>query len=363
MKNIFILLVLFFSMSCIAPEQEQVDETQLPKNVIFMIGDGMGITQIQAAMTVNGNTLNFERIHTIGLSKTSSSSSYITDSAAGATAFSIGKKTYNGAIGVNADTVAEKTILEYAEEAGLATGLVASSTITHATPASFIAHQPSRQLYEEIAADFLNTDIDVFIGGGKDNFTKRKDGLNLADSLSAREYQVVFNLEDLRSITEGKIAGLLNADAMPPYSKGRGEMLAPAALKAIEILNQNEAGFFLMIEGSQIDWGGHENDPEYTVSELLDFDKVIGSVLDFAEKDGNTLVIITADHETGGLTLPHGSDILEDSTSTHFSTTHHTAVMVPVFAKGPGEDAFDGIYENTQIFDKIMFVLGLKKEG
>ena len=230
-------------------------------------------------------------------------------------------------------------------------------------------------MYEEIAADFLNTDIDVFIGGGRDHFAKRKDGLNLTDSLSARGYQVVFDLDGLNSIKEGKVAGLLNDEAMPPYSKGRGEMLAPAALKAIELLNQNEAGFFLMIEGSQIDWGGHANNPEYMVSELLDFNKVIGSVLDFAEKDGNTLVVITADHETGGLTLPHGSDILGDTTATHFSTTHHTAVMVPVFAKGPGEDAFGGIglillpmmiaggiYENTEFFNKFMFALGLAKE-
>ena len=282
MKNIFILLALFFAVSCNSSQPESIPEDSLPKNVIFMIGDGMGITQIQAAMTANGNKLNFERIQTVGLSKTSSSSSYITDSAAGATAFSIGKKTYNGAIGVNADTVAEKTILEYAEDAGLATGLVATSTITHATPASFIAHQPSRRMYEEIANDFLKTDIDVFIGGGKDNFTNRKDGRNLADSLSANDYQVVFDLDGLNAIKEGKIAGLLNAEAMPPYSKGRGEMLEPSALKAIEILNQNEAGFFLMIEGSQIDWGGHANDPEYVVSELLDFDKVIGIILDFA---------------------------------------------------------------------------------
>ncbi len=362
MKYIFILFAVFFAVSCNSSKQEKKVEAKLPKNVIFMIGDGMGITQIQAAMTANGNKLNFERFQTIGLSKTSSSSSYITDSAAGATAFSIGKKTYNGAIGVNSDTVAEKTILEYAEDAGLATGMVATSTITHATPAAFIAHQPSRQMYEEIAADFLKTDIDVFIGGGKDNFTNRKDGVNLADSLSANNYQVVFDLDGLSAIKEGKIAALLNAEAMPPYSKGRGEMLLPSTLKAIEILNQNEAGFFLMIEGSQIDWGGHANDPEYVVSELLDFDNVIGSVLDFAEKDGNTLVIITADHETGGLTLPHGSNILGDSTATHFSTTHHTGVMVPVFAKGPGEDAFGGIYENTQFFDKIMFALGLTKE-
>ncbi len=359
MKNSVILLGLFFLVSCNSYQQANIEEAQLPKNVILMIGDGMGLTQIQAAMTANGNQLNFERFRTVGLSKTSSSDSYITDSAAGATAFSIGKKTYNGAIGVNSDTIPEKTILEYAEDAGLATGLVATSAITHATPASFIAHQPNRYMEEEIAADFLKTDIDVFIGGGKDDFTNRKDGLDLTDSLKANGYQVTFDLEGLKDLSTGKVVGLLSGGGMPPFSKGRGQMLVPSAMKAIEILSQNEAGFFLMIEGSQIDWGGHDNDTEYMVSELLDFDRTIGRVLDYAEKEGNTLVIVTADHETGGLTLPGTSDILGDSTATHFSTDHHTSVMVPVFAKGPGHQAFAGIYENTLIYTKIMHALGL----
>lgn len=361
MKNLLILLVLFLLVYGSSAQQDYDVGTRLPKNVIFMIGDGMGLTQIQAAMTVNGNYLNFERFHTIGLSKTSASDKYITDSAASATAFSTGKKTYNGAIGVNTDTVSIKTILEYAEDAGLATGLVVTSSITHATPASFIAHQANRYMEEEIALDFLKTDIDVIIGGGKDYFTNRKDGIDLTDSLLAKGYQVTFELEGIKNIHSGKIVALLSPDGMPPFSKGRGEMLVPSAMKAIEILSQNKAGFFLMIEGSQIDWGGHDNDPEYMISELLDFDRMIGKVLDFAEKDGNTLVVITADHETGGLTIL-GKEILKDSTATYFSTGHHTPVMVPVFAKGPGERVFGGIYENTEIFYKMMFALGLTPE-
>jgi alkaline phosphatase len=359
MKKLFNLLVLFFLVACNSEAQEQKVKSKSPKNIILMIGDGMGLTQIQAAMTVNENYLNFEKFQTIGLSKTSSADEYITDSAAGATAFSTGIKTYNLAIAVDSDTIPQKTILEYAEDAGLSTGLVATSAITHATPASFIAHQPWRVMGEEIASDFLKTDIDVFIGGGKDHFTNRKDGVDLTDSLKAKGYQVTFELDGLKDIHSGKIAALLSADGMPPYSKGRGEMLKPSALKALEILSQNEAGFFLMVEGSQIDWGGHKNSPEYMVSELLDFDNVIGEVLDFAEKDGNTLIIITADHETGGLTILE-EGIVTDSTATNFSTDHHTPVMVPVFAKGPGEEEFGGIYENTEIYFKMMNALGLK---
>ncbi len=324
-----------------------------------MVGDGMGIAQIQAAMTVNNNHLNFERFTNSGFSKTSSASSYITDSAAGATAFSTGKKTYNGAIGVDSDTVTQKNILEYAEEAGLATGLVATSSITHATPAAFIAHQPSRQMKDAIALDFLKTDIDVFIGGGRDYFTKRNDGLNLTADLEENGYAVIFEQSEFVNIASGKLAALLAPDAMPAFSKGRGDMLAPASMKAIELLNKNDKGFFLMIEGSQIDWGGHSNDIEYVVSELLDFDNTIGQVLDFAKKDGETLVIVTADHETGGLTLV-GDNILKDSTAAYFSTTHHTAVMVPVYAIGPGSKVFNGTYENNTIFDKMMNALNLR---
>ncbi len=359
MKNIFILCALLVTVSCNTSKQENKPAPEQPKNVIFMIGDGMGVAQIQAAMAANGNHLNFERLTITGFSKTSSASHTITDSAAGATAFSIGNKTYNGAIGVDKDTVAQTTILEYAENAGFSTGLVATSSITHATPAAFIAHQPSRKMAEEIANDFLKTDIDVFIGGGKKHFESRKDGQNLLDSLLANHYQTVFNLDEMEKLVKGKAAVLLSDSGMLPFAKGRGDMLAPASMKAIELLSQNDKGFFLMIEGSQIDWGGHMNDIDYVVSELLDFDNTIGQVLDFAEKDGNTLVVVTADHETGGLTLV-GENILQDSSAIQFSTTHHTSVMVPVYAEGPGASAFNGTYENTAIFDKLMNVLGLK---
>ena len=153
------------------------------KNIIFLIGDGMGLTQIYAGMTANGGHMNFERFKNIGLIKTYSSSSYITDSAAGATAFSIGKKTFNGAIGLDQDSIPQKTILEMAEENGLATGIVSTSSITHATPASFIAHNTTRDDAEGIALDFIKTDVDVFIGGGQLFFELREDSMNLFDDL------------------------------------------------------------------------------------------------------------------------------------------------------------------------------------
>ena len=138
--------------------------------------------------------------------------------------------------------------------------------------------------------------------------------------------------------------------------EGRGDFLTDASMKGIECLSKNEKGFFLMIEGSQIDWGGHANDADYLISEMLDFDKTLGAVLDFAKTNGETLVVVTADHETGGFTLaPNESNYNEIAPS--FSTGGHSATMIPVLAFGPGSETFTGIYENTEIYHKIMALL------
>ncbi len=333
-----------------------------PKNIILMIGDGMGTAQIYAGLTAKKDNLNLKRCTHIGFSQTNSSDSYITDSAAGATALSIGQKTYNGAIGVDKNKVPQKTILETVESKGLATGLVATCSITHATPASFIAHQPSRALDEDIAKDFLKTDVDVLIGGGRQFFEQRKDSLNLLIIMKKNNYQIVNSMNDLKKISKGKVAYLitdkdsLKISKFPKMSEGRGEYLSDAALKAIEILNNNDVknkGFFLMVEGSQIDWGGHANDSDYIVKEMVDFDNCIGKVLDFAEKDGETLVIITADHETGGYALV-GGNLEKGEVVGKFSTDYHTGVMVPVFAFGAGAEHFAGIYHNIEIYKKMM---------
>lgn len=320
------------------------------KNIILMIGDGMGTAQIYAGLTANKGWLNLEKTTHTGFVKTTASDNYITDSAASATAYSTGYKTYNGAIGVDTAGNPVPTILEIAEENGLATGLVATSAITHATPASFIAHQPSRNMAEEIAADFLQTDVNVFIGGGEEYFNDREDGKNLHEELAQNGYYVSNDIDEITEARNGKLAGFL---PVRRWSDGRGDQLVKTSETAINILSESESGFFLMIEGSQIDWGSHSNDIEYTVEEMLDFDSTIGKVLEFAEKDGETLVIITADHETGGLTLT-GGDIQTGEIEAEFSTGGHTGVMVPVFSYGPGAEAFSGIYDNTAIFDKMM---------
>lgn len=326
-----------------------------PKNIILLIGDGMGVSQVFAGLTANRGSLFIENCKYIGFSKTQSSDNYITDSAAGGTAISAGVKTYNGAIGVDVSGVPVKTILEEASEKGLATGLVSTSSITHATPASFIAHQPDRNMYEEIAADFLNTEIDVFIGGGIDHFTKRKDGRNLAEELQNKGYLVETDIKTIKKVKTGKLAGF-TASVHNGRMDARGDMLPVATKTAINILDNNEKGFFLMVEGSQIDWGGHASSTVYIVEDMLDFDKVVGQALAFAAKDKETLVIVTADHETGGMALT-GGNIEEGVVKGAYPTKGHTGVMVPIFSYGPGAEDFIGIMENTEIYTKMRELL------
>jgi alkaline phosphatase len=233
--------------------------------------------------------------------------------------------------------------------------LVSTSTITHATPASFIAHQESRNMYEEIAADFLKTDIDVFIGGGIDHFTKRKDGRNLMTELEQNGYQVETDINKIKNAKSGKLVGLTAPEHNGRVTE-RGDMLPVATNTALKILSNNKDGFFLMVEGSQIDWGGHAGSAIYVVEEMLDFDLVIGQVLEFAAKDKNTLVVITADHETGGMAIT-GGNTTEGTVKAAFPTGSHTAVMVPVFAYGPGAEEFGGIMENTEIHAKTKKLL------
>ena len=330
-------------------------KSEKPKNVIFMIGDGMGVTHVFVGITANKGHLFLDNFKHVGFSKTHSATRYITDSAAGGTALSTGVKTYNGAISVDMDTVPIKTILEEAEEKDLATGLVSTSSITHATPASFIAHQASRNSYEAIAADFLKTDIDVFIGGGYDNFANREDGKNLVKKLEEKGYKVLQDMNEIKKIKRGKMAGL-TAPGHPPRIEQRGDMLPVATKTAINILKNDDDGFFLMVEGSQIDWGGHQNNTVYIVEEMLDFDKAIGEALEFAAKDGETLIVITADHETGGLSVI-GGDGETGKIVGAYGTKSHSAVMVPVFAYGPGAEKFTGIMDNTDIHHKIKDLL------
>ena len=358
MKKVFFLfLSLIFLVGCTSKgEQSNCSKTRKPKNVIYLIGDGMGLNQLYAGMTANGGTLNIERCTHTGLAKTYSANSYITDSAAGGTALATGSKTNNGMIGMNADSVAVKSVLSAAEEAGMATGLVATVRITHATPASFYAHQISRNMYEEIAAEMLTSGVDFFVGGGRKNFEVRKDLLNYSDSLRNVDYNIVYSIDSVQAPVLLPF-GALCADSDMPQARERGNFLPQAVDLAIKSLDARADGFFLMVEGSQIDYQGHGNSTEGVVDEVLDFDRAIKIALDFAERDGETLVVITADHETGGMTILNGS-YADSTVVAQFNTGGHTGTMVPIYSFGPCADQFTGIMENTDIPTRIKTTLG-----
>ncbi|MBI1225583.1 MAG: alkaline phosphatase [Bacteroidetes bacterium] len=328
-----------------------------------MIGDGTGLAQISAGFYRNNQKFSLESFPVIGFQKTYSANNLITDSAAAATAIASGQKTNNSVLGQDVNGKPCKTILEEASDNGLATGMVVTSSIQHATPGGFIAHRIARNLYEEITLDLLNSNIDFFIGGGKQYFDRREsDDKNLLDSLKYKGFNVYnyFN-DDLNKVKpdpSSKFA-FFTADNQPlPAFQGRDYLPQAAKIAADYLKLRSNKGFFLMVEGSQIDWTCHANQVEPMYSELQDFNLTIEKVLQFAEKNGETLVIVTADHETGGLGLNGGTARVLNP---KFTTNGHTAAMVPVFAFGPKSELFRGIYENTALYYKMRTAFGFSE--
>lgn len=353
------LLTLLLGISMTAWAQSPVNSNvQKPKNIILLIGDGMGLSQVSSSFYFGEGDSNFSRFNNIGLIRTSSSAQLVTDSAAGATAFASGVKTYNGAVGFSNKNKPVPTIVEILSESGYASGVIATSSVVHATPAAFYSHVKSRRIYQMIAEQLVESELDFVAGGGEKFFTQRTDGKNLYEAMRAKGFDIHTDALP-EKVSEKKQLIILAEDGMPKMIDGRGDFLPNSTKLALDYLSKNEDGFFLMVEGSQIDWGGHDNNADYLIGEQLDFDKTIGVALDFAEANGETLVIVTADHETGGFTLSGAGDNyyrLEPS----FSTTGHSATLIPVFAHGPGSEMFRGIYENSEIFHKMMELLGKK---
>lgn len=331
-------------------------KAERPKNIILLIGDGMALPQVSAGIYWQGVGRSvFERFPIVGFHQSHSYDDLVTDSAAGATAFACGHKTTNGAIGVvppNNDACG--TILEDLDRDGVATGMVVTCSATHATPASFIAHQDMRAFTEEIARDFLHTNLDCFIGGGQSAFDDRPDRQNLLDSLRARGYVVRRGPGFGRLPLDGSAPFMLfTADREPTTASAGRNYLAEATLVACQFLEKRggDRGFFLMVEGSQIDWALHANDANWLRAEMADFDKTVSQALAYAEQNGETLVIVTGDHECGGLSLNEGRN--KRSFVPTFSARLHTAALVPVYAYGPRAELFSGMYDNTEIYYKM----------
>ena len=362
MKRITALFLSTFLFLGVMNSCGQKEESQKPAkamNVIYMIGDGMALPQVYAAMLASGEEMTFTQFPYIGVVDTHSASNDITDSAAGGTALASDHKTKNGMVGMSPDTIPVKTVLEALKEQGKETGIVVSCYVTHATPATFYAKVPKRSYYEDIAMQLAETDnVNLIIGGGRKHFNQRKDSLNLIERMENElGWKVYDTLADI-DVTCKKYAVLANNDHMPKAAE-RGDFLPRAVKTALKTLDCAENGFFLMVEGSQIDFACHGNDSTWMMDEMMDFDYAVNVALDYDKEHDNTLVVVTADHETGGLTLPDPkgkyTNVVFD-----YSTGSHTCLPVLVYAYGPGAEQFTGWMQNDELKAKIMNACGLE---
>ena len=316
------------------------------KNVIVMIGDGMGVEQVACGWVLNGGSLNMEQCPVTGFSRTYAVDELITDSCAGGSALATGVKTNYGYMACDPEGNPVPSLLYDAQEKGMKTGVAVTCRINDATPIDCVGHSLDRHDEAGIATQYVNSGVDFLTGGGIQFWQNREDGRDLVKEMTDRGYTFVENLDDLNKVKEGRVLGLFAPLEMEP-ALDRGPVLEDCAMKAIELLD-NRKGFFLMIEGSSIDDWCHRHKVGYMAEELFDFDRTVGKVLKWAEQDGHTLVIITADHATGGLTLINGS-LADRSVKVHFSTKGHNGILVPVYAYGPHAEEFAGVHENAEV--------------
>ncbi|SDC32740.1 alkaline phosphatase [Shouchella lonarensis] len=413
----------------VAPPEDP--STKTAKNVIFLVPDGFSQSYASSYRLYKEDGLPIwdEKRMLRGGVQTYSADRAITDSAAAATALASGKKTNNGMVGLTPDGKEVTTMVDVAKQHGKRTGLVATSTITHATPAAFATHVQSRNEYLEIANQLVhNENVDLLFGGGRHEFMPsekgglRKDGQNLIEKAKESGYGYIETVNDLETWSgdEQRLLGLFADEALQPVlERGQEEpSLAEMTTQAINFLSQEEAGFFLMVEGSQIDWGGHDNDAAYAMTEMAEFDDAVKVAVDFADTNEETLIVIVADHDTGGMAV-HATDkahpsmlhgvkatggtiaskvkknfsnlkkVLEDQTNFKWdsselkrlkkskdftlelnrmisekagiawTTTGHTGVDVPLYAYGVGADLFYGTMNNTDVPGKMSEALGI----
>ncbi len=356
LAGLFLSWWLFF-----APIQPQATAPEKPKNIILVIGDGMGLAQIALAEYLYKPPSPLTQMEVIGLQKTHSGNQLETDSGAAGTAISCGVKTFNSAIGVTSDSTPVNTILELARGRGMKTGFVVTSSVVHATPAAFYAHVNSRGSYEEIAKQLVYAEVDVFVGGGEKYFYERhSDRINLIQSLKNQSYEVIRSLDPpgkfkFEKIEKEKKIACFTAIEDPLRASAGRTYLPNMVLNVMDALEKrSDQGYFLMVEASQIDWALHANDQNWLALEMQDAYDMMENLLERVKKDENTLLIITADHECSYMSLKG-----KKSPRVEFGSKVHSSQMVPVFAHGPGAEEFLGIYENTEIFQKMKFLLGL----
>lgn len=335
-----------------AVEKLQAPKGKKVKNVILMIGDGMSLMHVYTAWAANRGKLWLENAQATGLSKTWAVKKLVTDSGSGGTSLATGVKTVYHAVGVDPEGKPLTSLVDVAKELGKDAGMAVTCRLWDATPCDFCCHNIDRDKEEELVGDYPTSGVDFVFGGGAQKFTNRKDGRDIFKELQKKGYHVSRTLDDFFAYDKNSRIFAVPYDKDTPLPDERGDLLARASMKGISLMNQNKNGFFMMIEGSQLDDYGHFNQLDLLMKETLDFDQTVGEVMKWAAKDGETLVVVTADHETGGLTLVNGNKD-EGGVECCFSTKDHSGAMVPVYAFGPGAENFTGIFENTDVFKKI----------
>lgn len=329
-KNIYsriggVFCILFATSTSVNAVDVPVETDKKPHNIIYLIGDGMGSPhttayryyKANAQGKVRGDKHKIENTefdkHLVGMASTyPADDTLVTDSAAGATALATGFKSYNGAIGITPDHESQLTLLERAKQLNMVTGVVSTSQINHATPASFIAHIDHRNKYDEIADQYISstsnsvlTDTivsDLMLGGGTKFFDR--ENRKLVNEFKQKGFQYIDSMSDLDSVNKLPILGLFSEEGMPfAIDSEQPKRLTAMSKAALRLVENSPKGFFLMLEGSQIDWCSHGNDIACAMAEMTDFEATLKLAIDFAKQHGNTTVVVTADHSTGGLTL------------------------------------------------------------
>ena len=383
MKKIHSLFVAIFAMavlaSCTFEYQKQ------PENVIYLIGDGMGFGAVTSLLLSMEEETGFEKAPVIGLSETCSANNYVTDSPAGGTALATGTRTCNGFLGVGPDSIQLESLLKKAQKMGKKTGIVVNTTLTEATPGAFYAGVTSRKESYTIAKQFTESGVDVAIGAGLSAFINRPDSVDMTEVLINKGYDVYLDWKSVLETESQKFVGILdmgdvhrrNKKSTTIASAAEGqevclaarlaateenadttrfseptEYLHKACTKALNVLEKEaENGFFLMVESAIIDGYGHNNDSEGMIEEMQEFDKTLQALIAYVDAHPNTLLVVTADHETGGTGVAYKSHEVNHPEGLHlnFSTKGHTGTVVPVFAYGAGAEKFRGIFQNREL--------------
>lgn len=390
MKKIGLIALSVLSLCFVASSCKPVEEKPQVKNVIYLIGDGMGMGAVSSLLLSEDAVTGFEKAPVVGLSETSSANNHVTDSPAGGTALATGIRTRNGYLGVDPDGQQLTSIMRKAQAMGKRSGIVVNTTLTEATPAAFYAGVTHRNMTYDIAKQFTESGVDVAIGAGLDDFINRPDSLDLTATLIEKGYEVCLHWETVLNTTSDKFVGILpfgdvhrrneSDDVTASAAEGAEVCLAAkmaatsevsdgthlseptvylekATAKALDVLTRtsDENGFFLMIESAIIDGYGHNNDQDGLITEMKEFDRTLCLLVEYVNQHPETLLVVTADHETGGTGITYNTHEIGEQIPLKliFRTNGHTGTVVPVFAYGAGAEAFGGVMKNMDIPKKI----------